>query len=149
MIISTTPAPHNVLGLEIYTQATSPLRRYLDLVVQRQLKSFLLNRKPEYELKELEEIRIEIEPIIKEIQLITRNRIRYWTIKYLKKHIGEVFKAIVLDELKKRYKIVLPDFLLIAELKKKVGALLSPGSEILVKVKKADPWRDIIELEHA
>lgn len=147
MIISTTPAPHNVLGLEIYTQATSPLRRYLDLVVQRQLKAFLFRGKPEYSVKQLEEIRMEVEPVLREIQAISRNRIRYWTLKYLADHTGDVYKAIVLDELKRKYRIVLIDFLLIAEIKKKKGVLI--GSEIEVKIKKVDPWRDIVELEYA
>ncbi len=34
-----TPAPHAGLGLEAYSQATSPLRRYLDLVVHQQLRA--------------------------------------------------------------------------------------------------------------
>jgi exoribonuclease-2 len=38
---SGTPGPHAGLGLEIYAQATSPLRRYLDLVVHQQLRAHL------------------------------------------------------------------------------------------------------------
>ncbi|RME79406.1 MAG: RNB domain-containing ribonuclease, partial [Planctomycetota bacterium] len=37
------PASHFTLGLEAYLQATSPIRRYSDLVNQRQLKSTLSN----------------------------------------------------------------------------------------------------------
>ena len=36
-----TPAPHEGLGIESYTQVTSPLRRYLDLVVHQQLRAHL------------------------------------------------------------------------------------------------------------
>ena len=148
-IISTSPSQHNVLGLDAYTQVTSPLRRYLDLVVQRQIKNFLLNKKPLYSLDELEEIKREVEPKTKEIQAITRNRIRYWTLKYLSQHIGETFRAVILDELKKRYRIILPDILLICEIGKRSGVILSPGSEIKVRVERSDPWRDIVELEYA
>ena len=35
--ISSKPGKHETLGLDSYVQATSPLRRYLDLIVQRQL----------------------------------------------------------------------------------------------------------------
>jgi exoribonuclease-2 len=38
---STIPGQHAGLGLEIYAQATSPLRRYLDLVVHQQMRAFL------------------------------------------------------------------------------------------------------------
>lgn len=35
------PAPHHGMGLDLYTQVTSPMRRYLDLVVHQQLRHFL------------------------------------------------------------------------------------------------------------
>ena len=35
------PAPHGGLGLPAYTQVTSPLRRYLDLVAHQQLREYL------------------------------------------------------------------------------------------------------------
>ena len=41
--ISTKPNKHESLGLEKYTQCTSPLRRYLDLIVQRQVYNSLNN----------------------------------------------------------------------------------------------------------
>lgn len=37
----TSPAPHSGLGLDVYVQATSPLRRYLDLVAHQQLRRHL------------------------------------------------------------------------------------------------------------
>ena len=39
--LKSVPAPHAGLGLEVYAQATSPLRRYLDLVAHQQLRAFL------------------------------------------------------------------------------------------------------------
>lgn len=38
---TTEPAPHFGLGLPMYTRVTSPIRRYLDLIVHQQLRSFL------------------------------------------------------------------------------------------------------------
>ena len=35
------PGAHGGLGLEVYSQVTSPLRRYLDLVVHQQLRAYL------------------------------------------------------------------------------------------------------------
>ena len=35
--ITTKPAIHESLGLKMYVQCTSPLRRYLDLIIQRQV----------------------------------------------------------------------------------------------------------------
>ena len=44
-IISLKPDIHQTLGLESYVQTTSPLRRYLDLLVQRQLYFYINNKK--------------------------------------------------------------------------------------------------------
>ena len=41
--ITTKPNKHESLGLSKYTQSTSPLRRYLDLIVQRQIFNHLNN----------------------------------------------------------------------------------------------------------
>ncbi len=146
--IKTSPAPHTGLGLDIYTHATSPIRRYLDLVSQRQIMSFFRGTKPIYDEKELEEIRLFIEPAIKDLARVKRNRQRYWILKYLCQHRGENFKALILNELKTKYRIVLKDFLLLAEIKQQTGVILSPGQEILVKVQKADPWDDLLRLEY-
>ena len=40
------PGPHHGMGLDLYAQATSPMRRYLDLVVHQQLRAFLAGRDP-------------------------------------------------------------------------------------------------------
>ena len=40
------PGPHHGMGLDLYAQATSPMRRYLDLVVHQQLRALLAGREP-------------------------------------------------------------------------------------------------------
>ena len=39
--VKTQPSPHSGLGLEVYTRATSPLRRYSDLLTHQQLRAHL------------------------------------------------------------------------------------------------------------
>ena len=53
--ISIKASSHETLGLKSYVQATSPLRRYLDLVIQRQISLKLNNKKTisEDEIKEI------------------------------------------------------------------------------------------------
>jgi len=43
--ISTTPGPHFTLGSDMYTKATSPLRRFGDLIVHWQIEAALLEEK--------------------------------------------------------------------------------------------------------
>jgi exoribonuclease-2 len=145
--IGAVPGPHTGLGLDAYTHATSPIRRYFDLVSQRQVRGFLLGAGPVYGKKELEEIQVTVSPVIREIARIKRNRERYWILKFLSQNLGKSYRAIVLDELKSKYRIVLRDFYLVAEIKRRQGTILSPGQEIMVKVKRADPWDDLLKLE--
>jgi len=146
--IRTKPGPHSGLGVEMYIHATSPIRRYIDLVNQRQIRNYLLQKELIYSVKMLKEIRISTEPIIKNLGIINRNRLRYWILKYLSQHRGKKLKALVLDEFKNKYRIVLTDFHLLVDIKRQEGSILSQGQEILVEVKKADPWDDIINLEY-
>ena len=48
-LVDTVARPLSVLGVAAYLQATSPLRRYPDLVVQRQISSFLDRGEPIYD----------------------------------------------------------------------------------------------------
>jgi exoribonuclease-2 len=146
--IDTSPGPHSGIGLNLYTNVTSPLRRYLDLVIQRQIGSFIAGDKLVYGEKELEEIRVFVEPVIRNLQLARRNRQRYWILKFLSQHQGETYRAVILDELKSKYRIVLSDFFLVTEIKRRNGKILGPGQEILVEVKKSDPWGDELKLSY-
>ena len=143
--IDTVPNPHTGLGLDAYIHATSPIRRYLDLVDQRQIRAFLTGIAPICDEKKLEEIRITVEPVLKNIELLRRRRLRYWILKFLSQNKGKRFKAQILDELKTKYRIIVNDLLLVAEIKRQNGIILTPGEEILVEVKSADPWDDLLK----
>src|SRR6185436_6816982 len=54
--LSLTPGLHSGLGLSAYTQASSPIRRYSDLVTQRQFTSLLQHRPIPHGREELLEI---------------------------------------------------------------------------------------------
>jgi exoribonuclease-2 len=149
LVIDTSPKPHSGLGLEAYTQVTSPIRRYLDIVMQRQIGNVLMKRGPFYDEKGLDEIRISVEPLIKESGRIKRNRIRYWVLRFLHQHLGESYPALVLDEMKNKYRVLLKDFLLVVDLKREPRVALNPADQIRVQVKKVDPWQDTLELAYA
>jgi len=149
LMIDTEPRCHTGLGLDVYTNASSPIRRYLDLVVQRQIRGYLIDGSPIYDKEELENIRISVEPMLKSLERMKRNRIRYWIQKYLRQHIGEEFSALVLDVLRGRCRILLIDFLLVTEMKRDNGQDFFEGQQITVTVKKSDPWNDLLSLVYA
>jgi exoribonuclease-2 len=103
---------------------------------------------PACDEKQLREIGMTIEPVIKSLGTVKRNRLRYWVLKFLSLHPGEKHRAVVLDELKRKYRIVLKDYFLIAEIRRQNGIIFKPGEEISVEVKNVDPWEDSIELAY-
>lgn len=149
LFIDTIPQPHSGLGVDAYTNATSPIRRYMDLLVQRQIYSYLLKERPVYTESRLKELSMLTQQTLRDIDLMKRNRARYWLLKYLAGRINDNFKATVFQKLKYKYLIILTDFLFVADLPKATGLELSPGEEIEVVVKKSDPWDDILILQLA
>jgi exoribonuclease-2 len=145
--IHTRPGPHRGLGLDHYTHATSPIRRYLDIITQRQVKSLLAERPPTYSDKELEEIIQIVAPTLRELEVIKRNRLRYWILKFLSGNMGQKYGAFILDELKSKYRVVLERFQLIAEIKKQNGMIYRSGQKVEVKTKKVEPRTDLLELK--
>jgi exoribonuclease-2 len=100
-------------------------------------------------MEELENIRITVTPTLKDLNTVKGNRIRYWVQKYLGQHIGERFPAIILDVLKNKYRIILMDYLFMTEMKKEAGMDFSPGKKVMIKIKKADQWNDLLAVEYA
>ena len=83
--MSTVPAPHQGLGVSQYIWASSPLRRYADLVNQRQLLSLVKNEPPAYPLRD-ERLLV----ILRDFELaydayaeFQRGMERYWCLRWL------------------------------------------------------------------
>jgi exoribonuclease-2 len=78
------PSLHWSLGVDAYVQATSPIRRYLDLIAQRQVLNFL-EGSPLYTEDDLEEIINQSEGALGKVRNISRDSRRYWMLRYLEK----------------------------------------------------------------
>jgi exoribonuclease-2 len=73
----TTPMPHFSLGLPAYVQATSPIRRYADLIVHRQLIACLDQGEPMQESTMQERI-ADLEDPLRQSNQISREDQRHW-----------------------------------------------------------------------
>ncbi len=83
--MSTVPAPHQGLGVPQYIWASSPLRRYADLVNQRQLLAMVMNETPAYPQRD-ERLLV----ILRDFELaydayaeFQRGMERYWCLRWL------------------------------------------------------------------
>ena len=89
------PGPHYSLALDAYVQGTSPIRRYTDLIMHRQLISYLRGEELAYSEKELLQIKVLSERMEKAIKSAEYTRYMFWLLKYLKQNKGKVFQGYV------------------------------------------------------
>ncbi len=146
--LSTTPGPHAPLGVDAYVQVTSPVRRYLDMVVQRQVSAAITGLGQWYSAKDLDEIKAQLDLVMKEQEKIKKASLNFWTIQYLKQNPDKVFTGIVLDDMRSRYRIIIKEVLMVVEAKKDdlLGSHM-PGEVIRLKITKADPWTSQVEVK--
>lgn len=146
--VSLTPSGHSSLGLGTYTQVTSPIRRYSDLIAHFQLKAHLRGDPPPFSKDELKTLVMQISTTAYEATLVERQTNRYWGLEYLRRHNSTVWPAMVLRWLREHEKlaaILIEDLGL--ELAIRFPRHLPLGQRIKVKVKHANPRHDAIEFE--
>ena len=97
------PASHFALGIKSYTQATSPIRRYHDLIIHRQIKAFLEGQTPPYSLDEIQMLAATAEKNTRSTIMAEKETNRYYILKYLRTLKGEKTEAIVLKKTKTGY----------------------------------------------
>jgi exoribonuclease-2 len=133
--LSLTPGLHSGLGLNAYTQASSPIRRYADLVTQRQFTATLTGAAVPYGKDELLQILANAEAAEQEIRTIEDRSTNYWLLKCLETYRkDEALSAVVLDQ---KGNIELQDYYLRSKV---TGATRQqPGDIISVRIDTIDP----------
>jgi exoribonuclease-2 len=149
VVMELKPQPHWGLGLPAYTFATSPIRRYLDLVIHRQVLALVTGLTPPYGRETLEQIIAVIEPAMRRAAFLKTRRLRYWLLKYLAARVGQTKEALVLESLPHRYRLIFLDILLELFLQSPASLKLTPGDTILVRLDKVSPREDLIKVSLA
>ena len=106
--VRSSPAPHSGLGLELYCRATSPLRRYLDLVVHQQIRSFLTGGP----LLDADTITLRIgesDTAARGVQKLERTSNLHWTLVYLLQNPGWQGRGIIVDRRDRLCTVILPE----------------------------------------
>lgn len=142
-ILSPEPEPHAGLGLDRYLTATSPIRRYFDLVTQRQVRS-AFGLEPAYTGEEIEKvIQVMEQPMMHAGRLQFRRK-KYWLLKYLETQIGRETQAIVLNKRRNGYQVLLTEYMIETTLPVSGGIELKPEDMVCVTIQHADARKDLI-----
>lgn len=106
--VKSIPGPHAGLGLEIYSQVTSPLRRYLDLVAHQQLRAFLRGEEVLGTQELLERVGA-AEAVIGSVRQAERLACQHWTLVYLQQHPGWRGEGVLVDRRGSRGTVLVPE----------------------------------------
>jgi len=142
--ISVTPDIHAALGLKAYSQVTSPLRRYGDLLMQRQLHSVLVSGVPAYGQGELLDLMSRADQASQLVRKLSDDAMRYWTLVALKELAGTRVRAIVLSADRNRAEVLLPDFATTTRYFPR--QVLAEGASVALEVVNAAPRADTLVL---
>jgi exoribonuclease-2 len=132
------PSVHHGVGLGVYTSFTSPMRRYLDLVVARQLRSLAVGGPPAYDHEELLTIALDYEADYRAVKRLQGVRQRYWLARLLAGKTGERFVGLVYERRGRKAKICVTEYMLELELFT-LPASVEPGQDVLLRLQAAEP----------
>ncbi|WP_269624814.1 ribonuclease catalytic domain-containing protein [Prochlorococcus marinus] len=97
---SVTPMPHSSLGLTSYLHATSPIRRYADLLVNYQLNRYL-NNKELISKEDIEQMTLKINNQGRQNIMRYREDQKYWLIKWFKTYSFKEYNVLLLNWINK------------------------------------------------
>lgn len=109
--LSVEAAPHFGLGLELYARATSPLRRYCDLLLHQQLRAHLRGEELLSESRVAERVSLaEIGSLA--IRRAERLSNTHWKLVWLRRQQGWRGKGVVVEQMAKKFVVLIPELAL-------------------------------------
>jgi exoribonuclease-2 len=144
-ILNTKPEWHSGLGLDAYVTATSPIRKYSDVITQRQVRS-ALGLEDAYTADQIDEIIQALELPMSNAGRLQYSRHRYWLLKYLENQIGQKEEAVVLQKTRRNYQILLTQYMLECDLPLSGGFELKPEDLIQVTVQRVNARKDVLQV---
>jgi exoribonuclease-2 len=131
--------------LNTYSQVTSPIRRYTDLLTHFQLKAHLRGDQLPFTRDRMQEILYSVASSAQEATSVERQTNRYWSLEFLRRQGDQVWQALVLRWLREEENlglILLEELGL--ELPHRFERSVSLGDRFQVQVSRSDPHRDEI-----
>jgi len=144
-VLGTKGQHHDGLGLSAYVTATSPIRKYYDLITQRQLRAALGLEDP-YSEDEISSLLQKLDHPMKYVPRLQYSRNRYWLLKHLETRIGEKEEAIVLSKRREGYQILIPAYMIECILPHTGGMKLKPEDFIQVTFQHVNARKDDLKV---
>jgi exoribonuclease-2 len=128
---SVEPGAHFGLGLDHYARATSPLRRYADLLVHQQLRA-RLRGDPCVDAEQISARAGEADQGGIAVRRAERQSNQHWKLVYLNRHKGWKGDAVVVEVGERKVTLMVPELALEAKLRAKQDLLLDQHLRLAV-----------------
>ena len=142
-VLGTAPERHSGLGLDAYITATSPIRKYFDLITQRQIRAALGLEAP-YTAEEVSALMQQLEQPMAAVSRVQHNRHTYWLLRYLEDRVGEKTEAIVLQRRRNAYQVLLTEYMVECDMPLGVGRPLKPEEVVEVTIQNANARKGLL-----
>ncbi|MDC1450381.1 RNB domain-containing ribonuclease [Candidatus Thioglobus sp.] len=129
--ITVKPSMHSGLGLSAYTRATSPMRRYLDLLVQQQLVKFLRNQTTLDDNTIKERIKV-INSSMPKVNKASRQSIEHFKCLYLKQNNTWEGEGVVVEVNGEKALINIPSLAMMTQIKFKSNVTIEDRVKLKV-----------------
>jgi len=127
--ITPKPSLHAGLGLSCYVRVTSPIRRYLDLLTQQQLVSYINNQNT-LDNTQIKQRINQVNRVISRVNKATRQSIEHFKCLFLKQNNKWRGKGIIVDLTGNKATVLIPEIAMITQLKLKSIAQLEDEIEL-------------------
>ncbi len=147
--VNLTPGRHASLGLDFYTQVTSPIRRYSDLIAHFQIKAHLRGDETlPFEHDDLQSFLVSLGLITYEAILVERQTKKYWALEYLRREGDRPWPALMLRWLREHESlglVLLEDLGL--EMATRFDRSIELGDRLTLRVTHVDPRQEMIRFQ--
>ena len=145
-LMGTQPSPHFSLGLQAYAQATSPIRRYGDLVVQRQIAA-VINAEDPLSEQSMQDLINTFDAAVREGLTISREDQRHWQQVWFERHQSDQWRVDFLRWLRPQDQlglVRLDDLAMDVAAECPTGSV--PGDALVLRVDQVDSQCDQLRL---
>ncbi len=136
---SYTPSAHGMLGTACYIQSSSPLRRYIDLANQRQLKAIAANKPAYYDMQQMKDLAMYLDATLASISEAEQESHYYWLYFYLKQNAGITCDGVVIEATEDRARIEIENVFLHVTAQARFYGRFAAGERVAVTVESANP----------
>jgi exoribonuclease-2 len=143
--LQTTPASHWTLAVPAYSQVTSPIRRYADLLMHQQLTSVLKTGRPVHSTSRLEGQLEDLQRRQVLVRRVEQESRRFYALRYLAQNPGLTLTGTVLREVGRKTLIELAPIAIQELITPR--RRMAPGTRIAFEVIAVDPRKDELHLK--